>query len=121
MHVTLKQGLADGRVVMMRHDGVIFVFNIYTNRVVNHIIIVRPDGYHYDGQFDADGKAGGHGIADFPGGFRYVGEWLHDLPNGQGALVTADGQRLSGVWVNGCLQDATHTAVGVPASSCRWQ
>jgi len=58
------------------------------------------------GQATAQGLAGASGTRSFewPNGDSFVGEFRGGLPNGPGTMRYADGERVSGTWIDGCLR-----------------
>ncbi|MCZ6617127.1 MAG: hypothetical protein O7E57_03260 [Gammaproteobacteria bacterium] len=64
-----------------------------------HGELTRTDGSRYLGGFEA-GVRHGEGVERSTAGL-YRGNWLKDLPNGQGAYHSTDGARYDGEWFNG--------------------
>jgi len=60
---------------------------------------VSEDGHKYSGQF-LDGKIL-KGISIFPGGAKYVGDFLNFKPHGYGTFAWTNGDRYFGEWKNG--------------------
>lgn len=78
---------------------------------------VAPNGYRYDGEY-RDNVANGHGIVTWANGNHFEGEFINDKPTGPGLLVVGT-QAYSGIWKEGCFQDATRRmALFRPLSSC---
>jgi hypothetical protein len=71
----------------------------------------------FEGVFER-GKRVGIGRYDWPAGQSYQGNYVADLPSGQGT-VTIDDASFTGIWRRGCLADGDkRIAIGVPLSSC---
>lgn len=67
-----------------------------------HGELTRGDGSHYLGGFEA-GVRHGEGVERSKVGL-YRGNWLRDLPNGQGTYHSTDGAHYDGEWFNGQRQ-----------------
>ena len=63
--------------------------------------ITLPDGSKYRGECDDAVLPHGQGVAEWPGGSRYEGEWCDGMPHGQGVATFPDGERYGGGWRHG--------------------
>ena len=59
-----------------------------------------PDGARYEGEFAA-GQRHGQGTMAWPGGDRYSGEWDTGVQHGHGTMAWATGARYIGQWAEG--------------------
>jgi hypothetical protein len=65
-------------------------------------IAIYPNGDRYDGEF-LDGRRNGRGVYTSANGDRYEGEWRDDRRNGRGVYNSANGNRYEGEWRDGEL------------------
>jgi hypothetical protein len=67
------------------------------------------------------GKLNGFAVLVFTDGQRFEGNFVDQLPHGQGTLRTADGQVYSGQWSYGCFRDGSRQqAFGTTLQSCEF-
>jgi hypothetical protein len=68
------------------------------------------DGRRYIGGYDNDVKTGYGELYNHDGSLSYKGDWLADLPNGQGVGII-NGREVAGHWVNGFINTPLAPAV----------
>lgn len=82
------------------------VAEVDTAKKVNPVYIVQynPDwGYH--GEL-VDGKKEGYGVFNYQDGRKFEGNYVHDIPNGEGSLYDEAGRlQFKGTWKNGQYLD----------------
>lgn len=75
------------------------------NCVSGRGIFVEADGERYEGEWDK-GKRDGIGVATWPDGSSYIGQWRADSTHGKGIYVKSDGERYEGDWAGGRREGA---------------
>lgn len=82
------------------------IAEVDTAKKVNPVYIVQynPDwGYH--GEL-VDGKKEGYGVFNYQDGRKFEGNYVHDIPNGEGSLYDEAGRlQFKGTWKNGQYLD----------------
>jgi hypothetical protein len=67
------------------------------------------------------GKLNGYAVLIFTDGQRFEGNFVDQLPHGQGTLRTAQGEVFSGQWSYGCFRDGRRQqAFGTSLQSCEF-
>ena len=56
-------------------------------------VFKKSDGVRYTGQFK-NKRPNGRGVAEYPNGRRYEGDWVNGVWQGQGKLTLTDGSSL---------------------------
>jgi hypothetical protein len=64
---------------------------------------LHPTHPEYHGQLDRDHRRHGRGSSFYDNGDQYIGQWREDKRYGVGALVCLDGDRMSGEWADDLL------------------
>ena len=62
------------------------------------------DGYRYEGQVNQRRIRHGQGVASYPDGERYEGEFRNSWCHGHGTMTYPNGRVESGQWENGGFQ-----------------
>lgn len=93
----------DGHVISRWGDGWSYDGNTIAGRFNGPGILTTNTSDRFDGQW-SDGKMSGFGVLLRANGERYVGDWKNDKPNGKGELRHADGSLMTGLFVDGKLE-----------------
>jgi hypothetical protein len=51
------------------------------------LLYIMGSGAKYKFKYNVEGKKDGSGEFFFDNGYKYVGEWVDDVPHGQGCLL----------------------------------
>ena len=73
------------------------------NCVTGRGVKVEVTGERYEGDWKG-GLRDGAGIAAWPDGATYMGQWKDDQPHGKGIYIKSDGEKYEGQWEKGKRQ-----------------